>query len=304
MSFCHVLRKNTVLLFVGIVISLIGYTQEILIKTIDSNNNLPIAFVKISSNATCMGFTNENGILIINKSDIINDTILLSKSIYHSKEVNVVALNDNFSVDLEKLNKSISPYYSNEDIFTLIQQTLDNSQKNSPKKQFLGVVNYLFTSSLSSNPVVKKEVKMPFFITSTKIKALVKIDKTIKVWLKSTLNSEPIRYRAHKPLYKKSAYSYAVDSSYINALGETILIVSIKNNKFHRSQLIINNSKKAILEFHNYWNAGNDHGISEPDYHAIYSLNDDLLCPEYLLAKYCYKKNEEIDVREIQIRFK
>ncbi len=296
--------KYTIISFIAIVISLIGYTQEIQIKTKDNNSNAPISFVKVSSGGACIGFTDENGILIINNSNIINDKILLDKSVYKSKEVNIEKSKDIFSIDLEKLDESALLNYSTEETYALIEQILDNSQKSSPKKQFTGIVNYSFTSSLSSNPVTKNDIKMSFFVTSTKIKALEKFDNTIKVWLKSTIKSEPIRYRTYKSLYKKSAYTYSVESSYLNELDETILIISVNDNNFNHSQLIINDSRKIILEFHNYWNADNDNGISEPDYHAIYSLNNNLLRPAYLVAKYCYKKNKETDIRKIQILFK
>ncbi len=296
--------KHYILIICGILSSIIGYTQEIQIKTIDKNSNAPISFVKVSSGDNCIGFTNENGVLIINISNIINNKILLTKSIYQSKEVSIEKSKENMSFDLAKFQESELPNYSTEKTYALLEQVLDNSQKSSPQKQFTGFVNYSFSSSLSTNQAVKNDIKTPFFVTSTKIKTLKKIDKTIKVWLKSTLKSEPIRYRTYKSLYKKSAYTYSVESSYLNELGETILIINIKDNDFHHTQVIVNDSKKIILEFHNYWNADNDNGISEPDYHAIYSLNKDTLNPEYLVAKYCYKKNKETDIRKIKVIFK
>lgn len=284
-------------------ISMVGYTQKIQLKTIDKNNN-PISFVKVSSGGDCIGFTDENGLLKIDKSNIVNDNFLLYKSIYLPEEVNIEIFKNNYILILEKLGESEFSNYSKEATYTLIEQVFVNSQKSSPKKQLSGLICYSHATSIGSKQLIKNNIKMQFLVTSTKIKALKKIDKMIKVWLKSTLKSEPIRYQTYKFLHRKSAYTYSVESSYINELRDTILIINIKDSDLYHTQLVINKSKKIILEFHNYCNDVNHNGISEPEYHAIYSLNNDLLYPEYLVAKYYYQKNEETDTRKIQILFK
>jgi hypothetical protein len=259
--------KHKILLFIGILISLIGYTKEIQIKTI-SIDNVPITFVKVSSGGICLGFTDESGTLMLDDSRIVEKKILLEKSIYQSKEVILKDEKDNFVFDLEILGNSTEPDYSIEGIYSMIDQVLNASKENSPNKQIEGFVCYSLESSINAKPVVKEDIQMQFLVKPTQIKMLGKIEKSIKVWLESILKEEPVRNRIYKSLYEKSDYTCSIESSYVNEVGDIIFVVDFlkhnKNNELLHTQLVINDSNKLILEFHNLFKGGNGNAISEP----------------------------------------
>lgn len=299
--------KHKILLFIGILISLIGYTKEIQIKTINIDST-PIKFVKVSSEGICLGFTDESGTLILDDSNIVGNKILLEKSIYHPKEIILKDEKDKLVFDLKILDNSTVPKYSTEGIYSMIDQVLNSSKEKSPNKQIEGFVSYSLKSSLNVKPVVKDDIPMQFLVKSSKIKMLGEIEESMEIWLKSILKEEPVRNRIYKSLYEKSGYTCSIESSYVNDVGNNIIVVDLvkddKNKKSLYTQLVINNSNKMILEFHNSFKGKNENTMSEPDYHAIYSVKNDLVFTEYLSAIYIYQKNGETDSRNIQVLFK